>query len=378
MRPARSTRPDTAFRQGSGPPPHRHAARTAGAAAVYSNDEILERRTASRPDTALHAPTTRPDISPADRLGVTFFFAILAHLIVMLGVTFTQEDRPERHATTLDVVLVPPDAEAVPERPDHMARANRDGGGDGAERVRPEAPPPAPAASIEPSMATMPAGDETAASGASAASIEPSMAAMPAEDETAASGTSAVESRPASRPARPAVAPAPAPTTATVAEDGPAAPPLPARDTGAAPPASRSTALAALGAELERKLREYPRRPRRKWISARTREHRFAAYMDAWRRKVERVGNLNYPEEAVRRGLSGSLLLEVALNPDGTVRDIVLRRSSGRRVLDAAAVRTVRLAAPFAKFPEDFAGEVDVLHVERTWIFHSGNRLTTP
>ncbi len=355
MRPARSTRPDTASRQGSGPPPHHHAARTAGVAAVYSNDEILERRTASRPDTALHASTTRPDISPADRLGVTVFFAVLAHLIVMLGVTFTQEDRPERHATTLDVVLVPPDAAAVPEQPDHMARANRDGGGDDAERVRPKAPPPAPAASIEPSMA-----------------------AMPAENETAASGASAVESRPASRPARPAVAPAPAPTTATVAEDGPAAPPLPARDPGAAPPAGRSATLAALGAELERKLREYPRRPRRKWISARTREHRFAAYMDAWRRKVERVGNLNYPDEAVRRGLSGSLLLEVALNPDGTVRDIVLRRSSGRRVLDDAAVRTVRLAAPFAKFPEDFAGEVDVLHVERTWIFHSGNRLTTP
>ena len=296
----------------------------------------------------MHALTAHPDVSPADRLGVTVFFAVLAHLIVILGVTFVHEDRPESRAPTLDVVLVPPSAAAVPERPDHMAQANQDGGGDGAEGVRPEAPPPAPAATFEPPVA-----------------------AMPTEAETAASGMSAIESRPAD----PVVAPAP--MTTTIVQDGPADPPHPARDADAGPPVSRAVAIAALSAELERKLRRYPERPRRKWISARTREHKFATYMDAWRRKVERVGNLNYPDEAMQRRLSGSLLLEVSLNPDGTVEDIVLRRSSGRSVLDAAAVRTVRLAAPFAEFPEGFAGEVDVLHIERTWIFHSGNRLSS-
>ena len=100
--------------------------------------------------------------------------------------------------------------------------------------------------------------------------------------------------------------------------------------------------------------------------------------MDAWRRKVERIGNLNYPHEAARRGLSGVLLLDVALNPDGTIEDIALRRSSGQRILDDAAVRIVRLAAPFAKFPRSIAEEVDILHIERTWIFHSDNRLTNP
>ena len=140
----------------------------------------------------------------------------------------------------------------------------------------------------------------------------------------------------------------------------------------------RSREIATLSAALERKLRAYAERPRRKWISARTREHEFAAYMDAWRRKVEHVGNLNYPDEAARRGLSGSLLLEVALNPDGTIEAVALRRSSGERVLDDAAVRIVRLAAPFAEFPEGIAKAVDVLHIERTWIFHSGNRFTSP
>ena len=95
--------------------------------------------------------------------------------------------------------------------------------------------------------------------------------------------------------------------------------------------------------------------------------------MDAWRRRVEHIGNRNYPDEATRRGLSGSLLLEVAVNPDGTVESITLRRSSGHAVLDDAAIRIVRLAAPFAKFPPGVAREVDVLHIERTWRFHSGN-----
>ena len=282
----------------------------------------------------MHALTARPDVSPADRLGVTAFFAVLAHLIVILGVTFVHEDRPKRHAPTLDVVLVPPSAAAVPERPDYLARANRDDSDDGADGVRPEAPPPAPPAAREP-------------------------AAAPVESRSAGPAT------------------APASMSATFVEDGPAGIPSPERGIGAAPTVARSEALAALGAALERKLRRYPERPRRKWISARTREDRFAAYMDAWRRRVERVGNLNYPDEAVQRGLSGSLLLEVALNPDGTVEDIVLRRSSGRPILDAAAVRTVRLAAPFARFPRSIAEEVDILHIERTWIFHSGNRFSS-
>ena len=276
----------------------------------------------------MHALTARPDVSPADRLGVTAFFAVLAHLIVILGVTFVHEDRTKRHVPTLDVVLVPPSAATVPDRPDYLAQANRDDSDDGADGVRPEAPPPAPAA-------------------------EP-------------------------RSVDPVTAPAPAAMTATVVEDGPAEIPSEEHDIGTVPTVSRSEAIAALSAELERKLRRYPERPRRKWISARTREDRFAAYMDAWRRQVERVGNRNYPNEAVQRGLSGSLLLEVALNPDGTVEDVVLRRSSGRQILDDAAVRTVRLAAPFARFPPSIADEVDVLHIERTWIFHSGDRFSIP
>jgi protein TonB len=99
--------------------------------------------------------------------------------------------------------------------------------------------------------------------------------------------------------------------------------------------------------------------------------------MDAWRAKVERIGNLNYPEEARQRRLSGSLLLDVALRPDGSVADITIRRPSGYKELDAAAVRIVKLSAPFAPFPEHIRREVDLLHITRSWQFMHTSKLTT-
>ena len=135
--------------------------------------------------------------------------------------------------------------------------------------------------------------------------------------------------------------------------------------------------MASLSAELDQRLNAYAKRPKRKWISVRTREYKYASYMEAWRAKVERVGNLNYPNEARRKRLSGSLLLEVALNPDGSINAIELRRSSGHRVLDEAAVRIVKLAAPFAPFPKNILQETDILHIERTWRFLSSNQFAS-
>ena len=363
----------------------------------------------------MQALPAHPHVSPADRLGATVFFAVLAHLILILGVTFVPEDRPERRVERLDVVLVPWRSGPTPDQPDFLAQANRDGGGDGAGKERPErprdAPPPAgepPRAAAEPATPaagrrvadTMPASGSAPrpdpASGTPSGSAPSRSDAMQASGAKGASVRTAAEAtlvepapsfaqpRPAREPIGPqaAVPPARAATGGTAATR-PEADPDPASAAatgggGAATSMDRRREIAALGAALERKLRAYAERPRRKWISARTREYEFAVYMDAWRRKVERVGNLNYPGEAARRGLSGSLLLEVALNPDGTIEDVALRRSSGERILDDAAVRIVRLAAPFAEFPEDIAAEVDVLHIERTWLFHSGNRFTSP
>ena len=135
----------------------------------------------------------------------------------------------------------------------------------------------------------------------------------------------------------------------------------------------RSVEIANLSAEIDRSLQAYAERLRHRYISSRAREYRDAAYLDAWRAKVERIGNLNYPEEAKRRGISGSLILDVAINADGTVHSITVLRSSGKKILDDAAIRIVRLAAPFAPFPEELRKDTDVLHITRTWQFLDDN-----
>jgi len=123
-------------------------------------------------------------------------------------------------------------------------------------------------------------------------------------------------------------------------------------------------------AEISRERQEYQQRPRRKFLNARTQEYKYAAYMDAWRNKVEYVGNLNYPEEAKRRSVRGNVMLDVAIKEDGSVEGVSILRSSGHKLIDDAAVRIVHLAAPFAAFPSDIRAEHDVLHITRTWKFN--------
>ncbi len=106
---------------------------------------------------------------------------------------------------------------------------------------------------------------------------------------------------------------------------------------------------------------------RHKFIGGRAREHKFAAYMEHWRQSVERIGNLNYPEAAKIQKLQGDLVLDVMISSDGSIADIELLRSSGLKVLDDAAIRTVHLAAPFQPFPDSFKHEFDQLHIVRTW-----------
>jgi protein TonB len=138
---------------------------------------------------------------------------------------------------------------------------------------------------------------------------------------------------------------------------------------------NRSLEMLALDRQINQSLLAYSKNPRSKFISARTKEFKYASYMRDWVAKVERVGELNYPDAARRQHLSGKLIVQVAVYPDGTVREITIRKPSGHKILDDAAVRIVKLAAPFAPFPDDIKQETDVLYITRTWIFTSGNRL---
>ena len=115
--------------------------------------------------------------------------------------------------------------------------------------------------------------------------------------------------------------------------------------------------------------------PKRKSINASTKEYKYAAYLDAWRRKVERIGNLNYPDQAKRSKLYGNLVLHVAVKADGSVEHVKVLHSSGHQILDDAAVRIVRLAAPYSPFPNEIRKETDILDITRTWQFLRSGKL---
>jgi protein TonB len=137
----------------------------------------------------------------------------------------------------------------------------------------------------------------------------------------------------------------------------------------------RSLEIARLEAQISKNNDAYQKLPRRKTIGARTQEYRFAQYIEDWRIKVERIGNLNYPEEARRQQIYGKLILSVSIKTDGSIDRIEVDKSSGHRILDAAAMRIVKLAAPYSPLPPDITRDTDILTIVRTWTFTSADRL---
>ena len=303
-----------------------------------------------------------------------------------MGVSFTPKPVPESRFESLEVILVTQKSEKPPEDADMLAQANFEGGGNSETVERPSAPVEAPIRAPTPEVAATPAPpvERQVQQKPDPQAIEQ---AVVAESQTAEAKapSEAPERLVKEAPQAELLTPEPESTPEVEAPVAQASPqkrqPKPKIVTRPLPTAAqlitRSFAMASLNAELQQKLELRARWPRRKFISANTKEFRFAAYMEAWRAKVERVGNINYPDEARRNDLSGSLLLDVAINPDGSVREITVRRTSGQPVLDDAAVRIVELAAPFARFPDEFLKEIDILHVTRTWKFLNNDKFSS-
>lgn len=280
--------------------------------------------------------------TPADRLTVTMVGAIIVHALIVLGVTFNAPDTrtPNNEALALDVILVYKASPDIPEDPDFLAQANQQGGGTMEEKVRPKNPISGPIPKDVPGEAPMP--------------VTP-QAPRPVEQTP----TQLLSARdPDATLANP-----------TQAEEAPPKP-LP----NAAQLFQHSAEMARLEAELAAEKEAYAKRPRRKFITANTREYEFAAYMQAWVQKVERIGTLNFPQQARQQNLSGSLVLSVAINADGTVESIKVLNPSEYPVLDKAAIHIVELAGPYAPFPANISESVDILHITRTWRFLQGTR----
>lgn len=283
-----------------------------------------------------HASTPepgRPAIGPNDRLGATLALSAIVHGVILLGVGFALED-PAKVQPTLDVLLTQTRTEEAPNKADFLAQADQRGGGDADRPERPREPQIGQVAQPDPGLAAVPLNAQTP---------------MPQPQPTPPLLSST------------AGAPDIAPPEETPPRPDPALPLGPSF-------VERDVRMARLAAEVERQRVAYARRPHEKRISASTREYAWAGYMRAWVDRVERIGNLNYPQEARRRRLSGKLVLTVAIARDGSVRDVQVVDSSGSALLDDAAARIVRLAQPFPPLPET-RESIDLLHITRTWQF---------
>lgn len=282
------------------------------------------------------------DAVPAtDRFGVSLFGSLLIHIVVVLGIGFVLPKlRQIEGLPTLEITLVQTASERTPKSPDFLANANQDGGGVSDRRGITSSPFPLREITDR-------------------RRDTPTVLSIP---QTPVASTREVDdflSQAAQRHLRDFKA---KPERREKRED-PLSPGLVERT-------RIDEERARLNAEISRDWQDLQKRPRRKFLNARTQEYRFAAYMDAWRAKVERIGNLNYPEEAKRRRLTGSLVLEVVLQPDGGVRSMNVQRGSGHKLLDDAAMRIVELASPFAPFPPDVRAETDEISITRTWKFN--------
>ncbi len=322
----------------------------------------------------------KPLITPSDRFGLTFCLAVMAHGILVLGVTFSPEDIPPPRYETMEIILVQQKSEP-PEDAKILAQASLQGGGDMAEAESPSTPLPAPFPQEKPEIAAQPPA-ESQPPAADAPEIVTDIESEPAEVvEQIAVESSEAEERLAEKidikdeEAKPAekIAEQQKPDENVRDRQVPEKPALPPTPSATAL-MMNSFKIASLSAQIRRKLQAKAERPRRKFISASTKEYKYASYMEAWRSKVERVGNLNYPEAARKNKLSGSLILDVALNDDGSINQITVRRSSGHKVLDDAAIRIVKLASPYSPFPDQIREETDILHITRTWQFLNGHR----
>lgn len=301
-------------------------------------------------------PEGRLDQSRA--LPLALLVALAVHLFLVLGVGFERPPAESKEARTrpLEVIVLrqPAPSDERPEEADALAQVDRVG----TDSERP--PELIEASPVEP-LPPQPEPLETPAP----PPAEPQFAQVPEErapqPDDAAMLTATLEPPPEPELPLPAQEPPPAPP----------APPVSAADILT----SRNLEIAQLTARIGEQTSAYANRARRKAVSASTREYKYASYLEAWRRKVEAIGNLNYPEEAKRRKLYGNLILHVAVRSDGSLERVRVLRSSGVDLLDEAAVRIVELAAPFAPFPPEIRAEADVLDITRTWQFLSSNRL---
>ncbi|HFB66197.1 MAG TPA: energy transducer TonB [Aeromonadales bacterium] len=284
----------------------------------------------------------RPPVSEADRLGFTIFLALCFHLIIILGIGFAPEDDPKTDYGTLNVVLAHNPSEDRPDKADFIGQANQLAGGKN-KQVQTATTPiqaPFPAQQIAPTSAQeIKKVDSTQTQqqllNSLNANIKTQLSAPTPEDEKQGQKTPGFKL------------------------------------------STRAMAIASLQAELDKARKAEGNNPRRRTVSTAIHQSSEALYLDSWQRKIEKIGNLNYPAKARTLKIYGTLLVKVSINQDGSLESVSILKSSGKKILDDAAIRIVRLAAPFNPLPPEIRKTTDILTIIRKWTFPSDNKFST-
>ena len=298
-----------------------------------------------------------------NRLGFNLFIALAAHGLLILSVGFTLP-KPATTDHTLDITLAQYVAEEAPDNADFFAQLNQLGSGDSEEVAAPSTREEAPLESedtSEQSPLEIPTDPIPEPEPVEPVPIpeplpEPEPEPVPLEQPGTETTVTTTSAQPEQVPDQQQLEPASTPP--------------PTISGGSTSLLARSMEIASLQAQLQMEQQNLAKRPRvRRLTAASTMQHDDAVYLDNWRRRIESIGNLNYPDEARRNNQHGSLRLLVAIQPDGSVQNIEVLQSSGYQVLDDAAIRIVQLAAPFQPFTIEMRKNTDVLEIIRTWKF---------
>jgi len=269
--------------------------------------------------------------------------AAALHMLVIFGVAF-ESHRSQHVPPSLEVLLVEKRSIDDPQDAEYLAQASQDGGGQSEEKSRPVAPFAAVAEVEKNGLAPTPV---AATSPAELSAVKSTAMTQIFSDYTTSTDTAKQQIR-------------------EIAPDAEKAERL-----------QREMEIARLTAEINDSFERFAQRPRKTFLTARTREAKAAAYMLRWVEHVEHIGNLNYPTLATQAGLHGSLILVVAIDRGGNLLSSEVVKSSGTVELDRAADKIVRLASPFPPMPAKLAEETDILYITRTWQFEKDHLISS-
>ena len=278
-------------------------------------------------------------ISTADKNILTFTLSALLLSALILGIVFTLEEPTKNDSLpSLDIILSKQKSIETPDKADFLAQNDQIGGGDSLKNVRPQ--------NIKTGIAV---------------------------DDQGNHMQEQLENIPNSKPVKNVE------VLTSIKSDkqfqsNKSKPEITSKPNNPNQKLTHNKKLAKLENNISQRIQSYAKRPKSKYISASTKSFEYANYMQSWVKKIERVSNLNYPNEARKRNFVGTLIMTIGINKDGIIQNIKIVQSSGFKSIDDAAIHLVQLSGPFEPFPQT-KNKVDVLYITRTWQFLPGNKL---